>query len=57
MTHPGIGAVLHMLGGGSEHSASEYYGKTITDAVFSDDKLTLSFDDGKKIQIEDDGHG
>lgn len=28
----GIGAMLHVLGGGSEHSAEEYYGRKIVAA-------------------------
>lgn len=51
----GIGAMLHQLGGGSEHSASEYYGRKITAAEITDDRLTLSLDDGKKIAIWDNG--
>lgn len=51
----GIGAMIHHLGGGSEHSASEYVGKKITAAEMADEKLTLTFDDGKKIAIWDNG--
>jgi len=50
----GIGAMLHMLGGGTEHGAEEYVGKTITDAKIIDDRLRISFAD-KEIEIWDDG--
>ena len=55
MSRLGIGAMLHMLGGGSEHSASEYYGRTICEAEIVDDRLRLTLDGGKKIEIWDDG--
>lgn len=55
MRNPGIGAMLHYLKGGSEHSASEYYGRTIAEASISDERLTLKFTDGTTIQIWDDG--
>lgn len=55
MSQPGIGAMLHYLGGGSEHSADEYYGRTITAASMADERLRLTFSDGKKIEIWDDG--
>lgn len=51
----GIGAMLHVLGGGSEHSATEYYGRKIISAKMDDDRLTLGLCNGKTIQIWDDG--
>lgn len=51
----GIGAMLHMLGGGSAHSADKYYGKTIVKAAFENNSLQLGFDDGVEIKISDDG--
>lgn len=51
----GIGAMLHMLGGGSKHSADKYYGKTIEKATFQDDALLLKFSDGITIKISDGG--
>lgn len=51
----GIGAILHYLGGGSKHSANEYYGKTIASAEIKDDRLRIGFSDGKVIEIWDDG--
>lgn len=51
----GIGAMLHILGGGTENSASKYYGRKITDASFEDNSLNLTFEDGVKINIFDDG--
>jgi hypothetical protein len=53
--YPGIGAMLHMLTGGSQHSADEYYGRKIVSAAMVDDKLNIEFEDGKKIAIWDDG--
>ena len=51
----GIGAMLHQLGGGSEHSASEYAGRTITALKLDDNRLKIDFSDGKKIEIWDNG--
>lgn len=59
MSQIGIGAMLHVLGGGSKHDPSEYIGKLITAAEMIDDgsidKLKITFDDGKNIYIWDDG--
>lgn len=51
----GIGAMLHVLGGGSDHSAEEYYGQTITAADINDNRLQLSLSGGKTIEIWDNG--
>ena len=51
----GIGAMIHYLAGGSEHSGDEYAGKRIAAASIDDERLTLEFDDGVKIDIFDDG--
>jgi len=53
--HMGIGAMLHMLAGGSKHSAQEYVGRRIVSANIDDNRLNISFDDGTSIQIWDDG--
>lgn len=65
----GIGSMLHYLGGGSQHSASEFYGRKIVAAELVKDKprgsldsspdesLRLTFEDGTKIAIWDDGQG
>jgi hypothetical protein len=55
MGQMGIGAMIHMLGGGSEHSASEYYGRTICGAEIVDNRLRLTLDGGQKIEIWDNG--
>jgi len=56
MSQPGIGARLHYLGGGSEHSADEYYGQKILAAEITDDRLCLSLSpSGKTIEIWDNG--
>lgn len=46
--------MLHYLGGGTRHSASEFYGKTIASAAMENDRLKLSFTDGTLIEIWDD---
>lgn len=51
----GIGAMLHELGGGTENSASKYYGRKIKDADFGNNQMTLEFEDGVKIHITDQG--
>lgn len=39
----------------SKHPPSDYYGKKISSVNFSNNNLKISFDDGKKISIYDDG--
>lgn len=51
----GLGAMLHILGGGSPKSASDYCGRTITAATFSEEELRLTFSDGVTIRIWDNG--
>lgn len=51
----GTGAMLHFLGGGSEHSSEEYKDKVIQDIILSEECLQITFEDGKKIKIFDDG--
>lgn len=51
----GIGAMLHHLGGGSQHNPDEFYGRTVTSAELTDDRLKLALDDGRKIEIWDNG--
>jgi hypothetical protein len=51
----GIGAMLHHLGGGSEHNPSEYYGRLIVAADIDDNRLRLTFDDGKRVSLWDNG--
>lgn len=71
MSHPGIGAMLHILSGGSEEDPAKYYGRTITRAelVKTDsfpakswrdtpdelDALNIWFADGTHIRLFDDG--
>lgn len=55
MNQPGIGAMLHYLGGGSEHDPKEYYGIKIASASFSEEKLVLGLSDGRKISLWDNG--
>jgi hypothetical protein len=51
----GVGAMLHALGGGSQHSATEYYGQKIVSAAIVDNRLRLALGNGKSIAIWDDG--
>jgi hypothetical protein len=52
---PGIGAMLHALGGGSAKDPAAYYGRRITKAEKTGDELRLTFEDGVTIRIFDDG--
>lgn len=54
MSNAGIGAMLHMLGGGSPKNPDDYYGKKILDAKFINNEILIIFDDGVKIKIWDD---
>lgn len=47
--------MLHHLGGGSPHSASEYVGQKIVAADFTEARLHLTLSGGKTIRIFDDG--
>ena len=51
----GLGAMIHYLSGGSEHSASEYYGQKILSAEIVDNRLRLGLKNGKTIEIWDNG--
>lgn len=55
MAHPGIGAMLHVLSGGSEHDPEEYYGQKIVATEIIDDRLRLGLSNGKVIEIWDNG--
>lgn len=55
MSQLGLGAMIHMLAGGSDHEAKEYVGAQITSADITDERLTLGLEDGRKIQIWDNG--
>lgn len=51
----GVGAMIHYLGGGSEHSSDEYKDKVIKQIWIDNDRLHIDFEDGKKIDIWDNG--
>lgn len=51
----GVGAAIHMLKGGSEKNASDYYGLTISNVIVDSQFVIIEFDNGKKIKIYDDG--
>ncbi len=56
MSQPGLGAMIHYLSGGSEHSADEYYGQKIMSAEINEDRLRLGLSpSGKSIEIWDNG--
>lgn len=54
MSNPGMGAMLHYLGGGSPKNPSDYYGRKIAKAERIGEVLRLTFDDGVAIQISDE---
>lgn len=57
--YPGMGAMLHMLGGGSEHEPKEYIGRNIIKAQHCSDadpeRVEITFSDGVTIHIIDTG--
>lgn len=55
MSRLGIGSILYVLGGGSEHSPDEYYGRQIVDANIDEKRLRLKFSDGTVIKLWDNG--
>lgn len=56
---PGIGAMIHILSGGSDHDPSEYYGNKIVaarlDKEADPERVEIVFDGGKTIHIWDNG--
>lgn len=67
MSNPGLGALIHMLGGGSRNSVDQFYGRKIVSAELKKgddsasqwdargkDALLLTFEDGQRIAISDD---
>lgn len=55
MTNLGIGAMLHVLSGGSSEDPVKYVGRKIVAASIDDENLRLTFEDGVKIRIFDNG--
>jgi len=55
MNNLGLSVMIHRLSGGSKHDPSEFYGRTILSAEMTESGLTLGLDDGKSIEIWDDG--
>lgn len=57
MSDLGMGAMLHVLSGGSPKSAEDYYGRVIKTAVFNKagNDVRVTFEDGVTIRIWDDG--
>lgn len=55
MGQPGIGAMLHALGGGSENDPAKFYGKKIVAAEIKDERLRLALEGGPTIEIWDNG--
>lgn len=54
----GFGVMVHQLSGGSDRSASDYYGRKITAIELKDDDvntLNITFEDGVEIIISDQG--
>jgi hypothetical protein len=50
---PGLGAMIHMLRGGSPESPKKYYGRKITKVELKNNELHLSFEDGVTIMLWD----
>lgn len=55
MTQAGIGAMLHYLSGGSPRDPDEFVGRVIAGASLEEDALRLTFADGTRIKIWDNG--
>lgn len=55
MSQPGIGAMIHALSGGSQQDPAKYVGRKITAAEMKNERLSLTFEDGSKIAIWDNG--
>lgn len=61
MSAPGMGAMIHMLSGGSPRDPSDFYGKRIASVSFVEKdedyktELHIGFDDGAIIRLWDDG--
>jgi hypothetical protein len=55
MSQLGLGAMIHMLSGGSKNDPAKYVGNTIVAASMKDERLRLDFENGKAIEIWDDG--
>ena len=51
----GMGAMLHILGGGSAHNSDHFYGRTVEDAKVTADAVTLMFTDGTAMILTDQG--
>lgn len=51
----GLGAMIHALGGGSEHSPDEYKGRKIVYIDLFNNRLQIKFEDGKTIAVWDNG--
>ena len=57
MSNLGMGAMLHMLSGGSPKSAQDYYGRVIKNCCFNkvEDDVRITFEDGITVRIWDSG--
>ena len=55
MSNIGIGAMIHHLCGGSPNSANEFYGKMISAVSMTEDEIVLTFSDGERARIWDNG--
>jgi hypothetical protein len=53
MSQPGIGAMLHAIGGWSKNDPSKYVGRTIKAASLHDNELEIAFEDGATIHVWD----
>jgi len=55
MSQLGMGAMLHILGGGSPERSDKYAGRVIKSAKFDEDFVDIEFEDGVTIRIFDGG--
>lgn len=55
MANLGIGVMLHHLSGGTDKSASDFYGRQVIGASVSDECLQLDFSDGTSMLLTDEG--
>jgi len=55
MSRPGIGVMLYALGGGNDTPAERFYGHKVVGATIDNDEFVLTFEDGTKLSLTDEG--
>lgn len=51
----GMGAMIHLLGGGTQYEGAHFYGRVVSDATVTDEAVTLMFTDGTAMILTDQG--